>query len=421
MKIKNSVILIIVVFSVLSFAAFYLLRVRDDHKLDVVAVNDIAKSLSEQWESVGQKELPCLNYGLDYAVLDGRGNLLAATKDIQNYDINIAVKNRDTMVDIMDKDKSVGKLIIFNYTEDTLKRDKKGLFFTLEAILFITAAFSLIYTLYINRIIVRPFHKLKVFAQHVAEGNLDLPLTMDRENMFGAFTESFDLMRDELNKARENERLANQSKKELVASLSHDIKTPVASIKAVSEIMQVKSSDEEEKEQFNTIIEKADQINALITNMFNATLEELQELKVTVTEQSSQLIYGLIKKADYYNQVTISGISECIIVVDLLRLSQVIDNIIQNSYKYAGTSIEVTSSIQCRYLEITLKDFGKGVSEEEKPLLFHKFYRAGNSEGKSGAGLGLYISKYLMEKMSGEIECENVEDGFVLRLKLLLA
>jgi K+-sensing histidine kinase KdpD len=54
-------------------------------------------------------------------------------------------------------------------------------------------------------------------------------------------------------------------------------------------------------------------------------------------------------------------------------------------------------------------------------MLFHKYYRAGNSSDKSGTGLGLYISKYLMNKMSGDIECKNTGDGFAVTLKLLIA
>ena len=269
------------------------------------------------------------------------------------------------------------------------------------------ALLCIAYTVYIDRTIFRPFRKLQGFARHVAEGKLDMPLDMDKGNMFGAFTESFDLMREELNRARENERIANQSKKELVASLSHDIKTPVASIKAVSEVMYAKSKNENTKTQLRVINSKADQINTLITNMFNATLEELQELKVNVTEQSSEFLYDLIKNADYNNQVTISNIPECIVLVDVLRLAQVIDNVISNSYKYAGTSIDVSTHIKGKYLEIAFKDYGLGVSEDERPLIFNKFYRAKNSAGKSGTGLGLYISKYLMNKMSGDIECEN--------------
>ncbi|HEX3038619.1 MAG TPA: HAMP domain-containing sensor histidine kinase, partial [Oscillospiraceae bacterium] len=267
----------------------------------------------------------------------------------------------------------------------------------------------------------RPFRKLQEFAHHVAAGELDFPLEMDKGNQFGAFTESFDLMRDELAKAKESERLANQSKKELVASLSHDIKTPVASIKAVSEIMMVKSDDEEEKRQLKVIDSKADQINTLITNMFNATLQELQVLSVVVTEQPSTLFYEIIKNADYNSRVVLSSIPECIILADRQRLLQVVDNVISNSYKYADTSIRVSAEIKEQYLEIEFRDYGKGVLSDEVPLLFHKFYRAKNAAEKSGAGLGLYISKYLMEKMSGEIACRNTGDGFAVTLKLFIA
>ena len=228
-------------------------------------------------------------------------------------------------------------------------------------------------------------------------------------------------MREELARARESERLANQSKKELVASLSHDIKTPIASIEAVAEIMIVKSDNEETKNQLEVIYSKADQINTLITNMFNATLEELQELSVTATEFSSPELNDMIKNADYYGSVNLSPIPECIVLADKLRLLQVIDNIISNSYKYAGTPISFAASIKDQYLEIKFKDYGSGVDEEEIPLLFNKFYRARNAKGKSGTGLGLYISKFLMKKMCGDIDCRNEENGFAVVIKILVA
>lgn len=215
--------------------------------------------------------------------------------------------------------------------------------------------------------------------------------------------------------------MANKSKKELVASLSHDIKTPVASIKAVAELMHIKTKDQDQKRQLEVINSKADQINTLITNIFSATLEELQELKVTVTEESSQIVYDLIKSADYNQQSDITDIPECIILADPLRLAQVFDNIISNSYKYAETPIHISGHIKGKYLEIAFKDYGGGISQEEIPLVFNKFYRAENSKGKDGSGLGLYISKYMMEKMEGDIYCDNQVNGFTVVVKLLIA
>ena len=421
MKIKKLIVYIAIFLSVYTCVILYAFRDRSEAKIDVIAVNDIAETLAEEWDSLGQTELPGLDYGFDYTVIDNKGALVRATRRGLNENINSAINNQDTIVDIKLNEKLLGKLMIYNNTSDIWRQYRKYLLAFSISIMIIVAILFLVFALHINRTIFRPFRKLQGFARLVAEGKLDMPLEMDKNNMFGAFTESFDLMREELNKARKNERIANQSKKELVASLSHDIKTPVASIKAVSEVMYAKAKEEYDKKQLEVINEKADQINNLITNLFNATLEELQELKVTVSEQSSQLLYDIIKNADYNNQATISSISEGIVLVDTLRFAQVVDNIISNSYKYAGTSIDVSNHMKGKYLEIAFRDYGLGVSEDERPLIFNKFYRAKNSVGKSGTGLGLYIAKYLMNKMSGDIDCENTDDGFVIKLKLLIA
>ncbi len=421
MNIKRIVVISIIVLLTCTSLTFFAFNYKGKTEIEVPKVNDIAQSLAKEWDSLEYAELPCLSYKIDYVVLDNENRFIKATRSGLNNDLSSAIRNRDTIVDVKSQDKVLGKVIIYNNTNNEwIKFRNLLLIFTL-CVIIVAAVFCSLYFVFIDRCILYPFRKLQGFARHVAEGNLDMPLDMDKNNFFGAFTESFDLMREELNKARENERLANQSKKELVASLSHDIKTPVASIKAVTEVMHVKTSDENQRRQLDIINSKADQINTLITNMFSATLEELQELKVIVTEQSSQVLYDLIRAADYNCKANIGGIAECIILADGLRLSQVVDNIISNSYKYAGTSIYVSSVIKGKYLEIGFKDYGRGVSEEELPLIFNKFYRAKNSKEKGGTGLGLYISKYMMEKMEGDIYCENSVDGFTVLLKLLIA
>lgn len=421
MNIRRIIVLILIALFTCVGLTFFAFQYESISEIDVVSVNDIAQSLAKGWDTLEYSELPGLSYKMDYVVLDNENRLIKVTRDGLNNNLSAAIRNRDTIVDIKSDNRLFGKLIIYNNTNSILHRYRSYLLGFSVCIMILTAILCALYFIYVDRNILQPFRKLQGFAHHVAEGKLDMQLDMDRSNLFGAFTESFDLMREELNKARESERLANQSKKELVASLSHDIKTPVASIKAVTEVMQIKSRDESQKRQLEIINSKADQINNLITNMFNATLEELQELKVTVTEQSSKLLFELIKNADYNQQVDIGSIPECIVLVDMLRLSQVFDNVISNSYKYAGTSIYISAFIRGEFLEMVFKDYGLGISEDEIPLIFNKFYRAKNSAGKSGTGLGLYISKYLMDKMSGGIYCENTGDGFAIILRLRIA
>lgn len=299
-------------------------------------------------------------------------------------------------------------------------RDHNLLVFLCAAVC-LFALTSILLCLYCERNFFMPFRKLQNFAHRIAAGNLDIPLEMDKHNLFGVFTESFDLMREELHIAKENEYVANQQKKELVASLSHDIKTPLASIMSAMDIMWVKANDEKERVTVESVNAKLEQINTLVTNMFHASLEELQVLKVTKCEIQSAQIPALIQNADYQERVLPFSMPNCIILSDPLRLQQVFDNVIHNSYKYAHTDISINACIDANYLIIDIQDFGPGVSAEEVPLLFNKFYRGMNTEKSDGYGLGLFLSKYFMEQLSGDIYCVNSPDGFTLTLMLRLA
>ena len=226
-------------------------------------------------------------------------------------------------------------------------------------------------------------------------------------------------MRYELNKAREAEAAANASKKELVAKLSHDIKTPVASIKAASEVGEALTDNEKIRDNYGQIIRKADQINELITNLFTATLEELRQLRVSPEDMESKEIPSLLENADYLHRAEIPSIPDCIFFADKLRLQQVFDNIFANSYKYADTSIFIEATLVNDYLSISIEDYGGGVSAEELPLLKEKFKRGSNAKNVEGAGLGLYISDYFMEKMNGKLILTN--EGRGLRATVLIS
>lgn len=272
---------------------------------------------------------------------------------------------------------------------------------------------------------IRPFRKLQEFASNIAKGNLDAPLFISQNDYFGAFTESFDLMREELQKARENEYRANISKKELVAELSHDMKTPIATIKATCEVMKLKARNWENESEKADILEKAgiieqksDMIDQLIGNMFHATLEELENLKVEAIEEASTCILDMFDELHYYENIQIiNKVPECLVYMDQLRLKQVIDNIVNNSYKYAGTRIEVSFHEQAEGIVVEIRDFGEGTLEEELPFITEKFFRGTNGKGKSGTGLGLFLAKYFMDHMQGGFECYN-DHGFVVKLFL---
>ena len=261
---------------------------------------------------------------------------------------------------------------------------------------------------------IRPFNKLSSFASSVSKGNLDVPLNMDRHNYFGAFTESFDRMREELKQSSEREAAANRSKQELVAEISHDIKTPVATIKATCEVMEIKYQEKDIQEKVSVIKSKATSVEQLIDNMFRATLDDLDELKVTPKEESSLIIEDMLGDLKFYGTVEQKGsVPECLILVDKLRLEQVIDNIAGNSFKYAGTVLEVEYKYDTDNIRVILSDRGPGVPEDELAMLTTKFFRGSEASGsgKDGSGLGLYLASRFMEKMGGGLELKNRDGG----------
>ena len=93
---------------------------------------------------------------------------------------------------------------------------------------------------YIYFAMLRPFEKLKGFAEEISRGNFDIPLEYERSNYFGAFTWAFDSMRREIVRSRACEREAVENNKTVIATLSHDIKTPIASIRAYTEGLEAK-------------------------------------------------------------------------------------------------------------------------------------------------------------------------------------
>ncbi len=404
-----------VIFVVEITVLVFVLRQDTDAAQDAVLVNEAVQSVQRGWDGITGYED---RTGLRYAVLDRKGRILFKTDSGVSEDQNAAVIHRDTMLDIRVDGQVVGKIIFYNESGQIFKIWKQKILFILATALAIQWGICVLYSSYLDRTVIGPFHRLQRFAERVAGGDLDVPLGMDRQNLFGPFTESFDIMRAELKKARLAEAKANADKKELVAKLSHDIKTPIASIKAASEVGAALAESQRTREGYIQITRKADQINTLVTDLFTAALEELQQLPVTPEDMASGVLRGILTDSDHLHRAQIPDIPECLLYADRLRLQQVFDNIFVNSYKYADTEIEVTAGREGCHLLVCVEDHGGGVCVEEIPFLKEKFRRGSNAAHVEGAGLGLYIADHFMKEMEGALRVENGERG--LRVSVLI-
>ncbi len=266
---------------------------------------------------------------------------------------------------------------------------------------------------YIYNTVLKPFDKLEKFASNVANGNLDIPIEQEKGQYFGRFTWAFDNMRKEIKKARNDEKAAIENNKTVIASLSHDIKTPISSIRTYCEALEANLDKTPEKRAhyLNTIIEKCDEVGRLTDDLFIHSVSDLNQLSVTPSRiELNSYMKGVVDLLSANEHLGYrSDINEdAFIKADPARLTQILENLIANSGKYTDTLTNIYTRKESDKIIIEVRDYGKGIPEENLPFITQKFYRGINTEGIQGSGLGLYICSYLAHKMDAELVLSNV-------------
>ena len=399
-----------------------------DETEKTLVLNDIVKTAEENWENPDEALGDILKW--EFVVFDHADNIVYDARKNKEEIINIesAIKKNYPYKYVTRGNTVLGYAVILYNGMQRLESAKTGLIAGFCICGIVLLAGMILFYIYAEKRIIIPFKKMEDFAGKVAEGRLDEPIVMDKNNIFGAFSESFDIMREELAESNKRELALQKKERELVASLSHDLKTPITGIKLTTELLQAKlsmSSDVNSDmiDKLGNIYKKADQIDILVSDLFASTLDDLGEFRVNLQDESSDVIVDIIKKYDDKSLVRQGNVPGVIVNIDARRLSQVVGNIISNSYKYAGTDIDVNYEVIEGFLKVTIRDYGPGVPESEIDLITNKFYRGKDQKNgkQEGSGLGLYIAKTLMEKMNGELIIESSGKGFEVTMLIKLS
>lgn len=272
----------------------------------------------------------------------------------------------------------------------------------------------------ISRSILTPLRELSSAMGHIAEGNLDFEVHYKNDNELGQFCKSFDDMRTKLKQSLERQMFYEKSRKELVASISHDLKTPIATIKGYVEGLQDGiAKDKEKMSRYLAVIKKEiNGLDHLINDLFKFSQLELEAFEMHKDRTDFKLFFDEVLKELQIRFETIprclevSGLPAVAIVsIDVRRIRQVLENIIKNALEHTreGSRIQVNATLENQYVWVSVIDDGQGISEKDLPHIFDSLYRGENARpADSGSlGLGLAICKKIVEAHGGHVWAES--------------
>lgn len=281
--------------------------------------------------------------------------------------------------------------------------------------------------------ILDPAEELTFVIKQILKQDYQTLITYEYSGLMSELCHDLETLRDELYHTRLNEAKMKRSEKELLACISHDLKTPLASISGYVEGIknQVVKTPDEIDYYLNIVMKKVKFISKLIDDILEHSKTELNEFSVNLSEIYSGEIFReiltdlSIDTARNGFVFTYSPIPEVLVYADKHRLSQAVNNIVGNSMKYTekGGTIHVEFEVFDKELVISVQDTGKGISVGDLPFIFDKFYRGEKARTLNipGSGLGLNISKYIIEQHGGQIECDSVlNQGTTIRFSLKL-
>lgn len=275
-----------------------------------------------------------------------------------------------------------------------------------------------------NRHMIKPMEEISKSASYIIKGDYSYEVlrvhdTKVADNEIGKLIYYFELMRDELRVRREREEELKHSQQELISCISHDLKTPLSTIKAYAEGMRdgIATTEDDRRKYTEIIISKTDLIIGMIEDLLEYSNSQLNKLEVVRKELYFRPYFdALMQELEIY--VNNAGIAfdsqcmfeDCVVEMDERRIEEVFYNLVENSMKYCcenNPKIWITAEHQKNEIVFHVKDNGVGIHSADIPYVFDKFYRAEKSRSSQipGSGLGLSICKYIIEQHGGEIRC----------------
>ncbi|WP_430790656.1 sensor histidine kinase [Virgibacillus flavescens] len=321
------------------------------------------------------------------------------------------------------QDGSEGSILLLNDSASFVKFARTFfpiIFISLIVLLVLT---NLLLSYFMSRSILRPVKQLSIASSKISNGDLDFTIKAKGKDELGRLVTTFDSMRQQLKESLALRDRYENNRRELIMNISHDLKTPVTSILGYAEGINdgVANSKEKQERYLQTIHAKATYMNRLIDELALYSKLDVKKLEFDfeavdiisfVQDYIEEIREELSEKGIQLSLDTIE-INENVLM-DRDKVIRAMENVIYNSVKYMDKSdgrISISLIDQKQMIRLTVHDNGPGLSNDELPKIFSRFYRSDPARSKGGSGLGLAIASQIIEAHGGEIWAENGPDG----------
>lgn len=274
--------------------------------------------------------------------------------------------------------------------------------------------------------VIKPINQLQYGLAEISRGNFNVSIDTEERNEFGQLIHAFNEMAYKLQESEKTNLEYEENRKNLIASISHDLKTPITSIQGYLEmILDNEQLQPEKMQQYLKIIDNNTRyMNRLIDDLFLFSRLDIEKVDFhfEITPICAYM-RDLMDEIRFELEELQVGFSyqdkmdkECPVNIDGKRVYQAIRNIIGNAVKYgpaSGLNVDVELNRQDEWICLAMTDNGPGIASEKLPYIFERFYRVDNERSKDfiSTGLGLAIARELVEAQGGKIMVSSAEES----------
>ena len=272
---------------------------------------------------------------------------------------------------------------------------------------------------FMGQFISKPVAELNAAAKRMANLNFSAPCTVSTTDEFGELSDSLNIMSDNLQQALAHLEKSLDERKELVDSLSHEMKTPLGIIRAYAEGLQDEADEEKKQKYAKVIVSEVEHMNDLIVTLLDLSALESGASQLTMSRldfvELVETVAGRLlvdaPDADFELQYELPE-GKVYVQTDKRRMEQVLGNLIVNARKNVrpGGVLRLELTEESGILRFSIFNQGRSIPEDELPKIWTKFYRDSGAD-YSGSGLGLSIVAQILSMQKLPYGAENTSDG----------